>query len=118
MPNEITMPQLSDTMTEGVLVRWLVKEGDAVKAGQVVAEVETDKSTMEMESFETGTLAQIVAPEGTKVPVGGTISVVAKAGEKVEKRSASSATSSAAGASASSATSRKTEAGENESTKN
>ena len=86
MPAEITMPQLSDTMTEGTLVKWLVKEGDPVKAGQIVAEVETDKATMEMESFESGTLSQIVAPEGTKVPVGGTIAIVGKAGEKIEKK--------------------------------
>jgi len=91
MPAEITMPQLSDTMTEGTLVKWLVKEGDAVKAGQIVAEVETDKATMEMESFESGTLAQIVAPEGTKVPVGGKIAIVTKAGEKFEKQSGASA---------------------------
>lgn len=83
MPAEITMPQLSDTMTEGTLVKWLVKEGDAVKSGQIVAEVETDKATMEMESFESGTLAQIVVKEGEKVPVGGRLAVVAKAGEKV-----------------------------------
>ena len=88
MPNEITMPQLSDTMTEGTLVKWLVKEGDPIKAGQIVAEVETDKATMEMESFETGTLAQIVAKEGAKVAVGGTIAIVGKAGEKVSRESA------------------------------
>src|SRR5688572_999915 len=84
MPVEITMPQLSDTMTEGTLVKWLKKEGDKVKANEVIAEVETDKATMEMESFEGGTLAHIAAPEGTKVAVGQTIAFLAGKNEKVE----------------------------------
>ena len=70
MPVEITMPQLSDTMTEGTVVKWHKKEGDKVKAGEEIAEVETDKATMEMEAFEGGTLAAIVVPEGEKVAVG------------------------------------------------
>src|SRR3954469_22039938 len=81
MPVEITMPQLSDTMTEGTVVRWLKKEGEKVKAGEVVAEVETDKATMEMESFEGGTLAHVAAPEGTKVAVGQTIAFLATSKE-------------------------------------
>lgn len=81
MPSEITMPQLSDTMTEGTVVKWYKKEGDKVKAGEKVADVETDKAVMEMESFEAGTIAVVVAPEGTKVPVGGAIAVVATAKE-------------------------------------
>src|SRR5688500_18653999 len=85
MPVEITMPQLSDTMTEGTVVKWLKKEGDKIKAGEVVAEVETDKATMEMESFEGGTLAHIAAPEGTKVNVGQTIAYLAGKNEKVEE---------------------------------
>ncbi len=84
MPAEITMPQLSDTMTEGTIVKWLKKEGEAVKAGEIVAEVETDKATMEMESFESGTLASILVKEGDKAPVGAAIAIVAKAGEKIE----------------------------------
>jgi pyruvate dehydrogenase E2 component (dihydrolipoamide acetyltransferase) len=84
MPVEITMPQLSDTMTEGTVVKWLKKEGDKIKVGEVVAEVETDKATMEMESFEGGTLAHIAAPEGTKVNVGDTIAFLATSKEKVE----------------------------------
>ncbi len=83
MPAEITMPQLSDTMTEGTLVKWLKKEGDSVKAGEIVAEVETDKATMEMESFESGTIASIVVKEGGKAAVGEAIAIVAKAGENV-----------------------------------
>jgi pyruvate dehydrogenase E2 component (dihydrolipoamide acetyltransferase) len=81
MPVEITMPQLSDTMTEGTVVKWLKKEGDKVKGGETIAEVETDKAVMEMESFEGGTLAHIAAPEGTKVPVGGLIAVLATSKE-------------------------------------
>jgi pyruvate dehydrogenase E2 component (dihydrolipoamide acetyltransferase) len=77
------MPQLSDTMTEGMIVKWLKKEGEPVKAGEIVAEVETDKATMEMESFESGTLASITVHEGEKAAVGATIAVIAKAGEKV-----------------------------------
>jgi pyruvate dehydrogenase E2 component (dihydrolipoamide acetyltransferase) len=77
MPFEITMPQLSDTMTDGTVVKWLKKEGDKIKAGEVVAEVETDKANMEMESSEAGTLAQIVVHEGGKVPVGAAIAILA-----------------------------------------
>jgi pyruvate dehydrogenase E2 component (dihydrolipoamide acetyltransferase) len=81
MPVEITMPQLSDTMAEGTVVKWLKKEGDKVKAGETIAEVETDKATMEMEAFESGVLALIAAKEGSKVKVGGRIAVLAAAGE-------------------------------------
>ena len=81
MPAEITMPQLSDTMTEGTIVKWNKKEGDKVRAGEEIAEVETDKATMPMEAFESGTLAVIVAPEGTKVPVGAVMGVIASGKE-------------------------------------
>jgi pyruvate dehydrogenase E2 component (dihydrolipoamide acetyltransferase) len=96
MPAEITMPQLSDTMTEGTLVKWLKKEGDKVKAGEIVAEVETDKATMEMESFESGTIASILVPEGGKAAVGAAIALVATSGEKPEDIKKSGATASAA----------------------
>jgi pyruvate dehydrogenase E2 component (dihydrolipoamide acetyltransferase) len=94
MPIEITMPQQSDTMTEGTLVKWLKKEGDKVKAGETVAEVETDKATMEMESFDGGTLAAILLPEGQKAAVGAVIAVLAKGTENpadVKKQYASGA---------------------------
>src|SRR5437763_6293844 len=81
MPIEITMPQLSDTMTEGTLIKWLKKEGDKVKANEVIAEVETDKATMEMESFEGGTLAHILVKEGGKVSVGAPVAVRATSRE-------------------------------------
>jgi pyruvate dehydrogenase E2 component (dihydrolipoamide acetyltransferase) len=91
MPVEITMPQLSDTMSEGTVVKWLKKEGDKVKAGEIIAEIETDKATMEMESFEAGTLARIEAKEGTKVKVGSRIALLAGAGENVEQVKSQSA---------------------------
>lgn len=81
MPSEITMPQLSDTMTEGTVVKWKKKEGDKVSAGETIAEIETDKATMEQESYESGTLAAIVVQEGQKVKVGELIAVLAGAGE-------------------------------------
>src|SRR3954453_4715571 len=84
MAAEITMPQLSDTMTEGTIVRWVKKEGEKVKAGETIAEVETDKAVMEMESFDGGTVAALLVPEGQKAPVGALLAVVATAGEKVE----------------------------------
>src|SRR3954462_7004224 len=84
MPVEITMPQLSDTMTEGTVVKWRKKEGDKVAAGETIAEIETDKATMEQEAYDGGTLAAIVVPEGQKVKVGDLIAVLAGAGEKLE----------------------------------
>jgi pyruvate dehydrogenase E2 component (dihydrolipoamide acetyltransferase) len=102
MPVEITMPQQSDTMTEGTVVKWRKKEGDKVKANEVVAEIETDKAVMEMEAFDAGTLAAIVVNEGEKVPVGAVLGVIATAKEdaaEVKKKYAgarSGATASAA----------------------
>ncbi|HYO08617.1 MAG TPA: biotin/lipoyl-containing protein, partial [Tepidisphaeraceae bacterium] len=83
MPVSITMPQLSDTMTEGTVVKWLKKEGDKVKTNEVIAEIETDKATMEMEAFEGGTLAAIVVKEGEKVPVGAVLGVIAGAKDDI-----------------------------------
>jgi pyruvate dehydrogenase E2 component (dihydrolipoamide acetyltransferase) len=65
MPHKVLMPALSPTMTEGKLAKWVKKEGDAVKAGDVIAEIETDKATMEVEAVDEGTLAKILIPEGT-----------------------------------------------------
>ncbi len=79
---EITMPKLSDTMEEGTLVRWLKQEGDTVDIGEVIAEVETDKATMEMEAFDEGTLARIDVKEGEKVSVGEVIGFVQADGEE------------------------------------
>lgn len=79
---EITMPKLSDTMTEGVLVRWLKKKGDAVSMGDVLAEVETDKATMEMEAFHDGVLKELYVQEGQKVSVGERIALILGEGEE------------------------------------
>jgi pyruvate dehydrogenase E2 component (dihydrolipoamide acetyltransferase) len=84
---EITMPKLSDTMTEGTLLRWRKKKGDKVEVGDILAEVETDKATMEMEAFEEGVLTDIYVPEGGKVVVGAAIALVLKEGEKAGEKS-------------------------------
>ena len=84
MANIIEMPKLSDTMTVGTLVKWLKKEGDAIKTGDVLAEVETDKATMELESFFDGALIAVFAAEGSQVEIGAPLCAIGKPGEKVE----------------------------------
>src|SRR3954466_5827702 len=81
MPSQITMPQLSDTMTEGTVVKWHKKEGDKVRAGEELADVETDKATMPMEAYESGILAHIAVPEGQKVKIGEVLGLIATSGE-------------------------------------
>jgi pyruvate dehydrogenase E1 component beta subunit len=82
MPVEIKMPALSPTMEEGTLAKWLVKEGDTVKSGDIMAEIETDKATMEFEAVDEGTVAKILVPEGTdNVKVGTVIMQLASEGE-------------------------------------
>src|ERR1700690_3953642 len=82
MPINILMPALSPTMEKGNLSKWLKKEGDAVKTGDVIAEIETDKATMEYEAVDDGVMAKIVVPEGTTdVPVNQLIAVMAEEGE-------------------------------------
>ncbi|MBZ0162672.1 MAG: pyruvate dehydrogenase complex dihydrolipoamide acetyltransferase [Notoacmeibacter sp.] len=84
MPIEITMPALSPTMEEGNLAKWLVKEGDSVSAGDVIAEIETDKATMEVEAVDEGTVAKIVVPAGTEgVKINAVIAILAEEGEDV-----------------------------------
>src|SRR6266851_1457487 len=83
---EIQMPKLSDTMTEGTLVSWKKKTGDKVSAGDVIAEIETDKATMEWESPEDGTLTEIYVEEGGKVNVGDKIAFIAGEGEEAPKK--------------------------------
>ena len=82
---EIQMPKLSDTMTEGTLVAWKKKKGDQVSAGEVLAEIETDKATMEWESPEDGTLTEIYVEEGGKVNVGDKIAFIGGEGEEAPK---------------------------------
>ncbi len=82
MPIEILMPALSPTMTEGTLTKWVKKEGDAVKSGDVIAEIETDKATMEVESIDDGVMAKILVAEGTEgVPVNKVIAILLEEGE-------------------------------------
>src|SRR5436190_10383255 len=97
MPAQITMPQLSDTMTEGTVVKWHKKEGDKVRVGEELADVETDKATMPMEAYESGILAHIAVPEGQKVKIGEVLGLIATSGENPAdvKKSAGSAVGSA-----------------------
>ena len=81
MPIDIVMPRLSDTMSEGTIARWLKKPGDAVKKGETLAEIETDKALMEYESFEDGTLGEIKVGDGQTAPLGETIAVLYRPGE-------------------------------------
>ena len=83
---EVQMPKLSDTMTEGTLVSWKKKKGDKVSAGEVIAEIETDKATMEWESPEDGTLTEIYVEEGGKVNVGDKIAFIGGEGEEAPKK--------------------------------
>jgi pyruvate dehydrogenase E2 component (dihydrolipoamide acetyltransferase) len=99
MPVNILMPALSPTMEKGNLAKWLKKEGDAVKTGDVIAEIETDKATMEYEAIDDGTLAKIVVPEGTHdVPVNQLIAVLAEEGEDLKAAAASAAKAAPAAA--------------------
>jgi pyruvate dehydrogenase E2 component (dihydrolipoyllysine-residue acetyltransferase) len=92
MPVSILMPALSPTMEKGNLAKWLKKEGDKIKPGDVIAEIETDKATMEYEAIDEGTLAKIVVPEGTQdVPVNQLIAVLAEEGEDVKAAAAAAA---------------------------
>jgi pyruvate dehydrogenase E2 component (dihydrolipoamide acetyltransferase) len=81
MAQVITMPKLSDTMTVGTLVKWLKKEGDSVKFGDLLAEIETDKATMEFESFGDGVILKLYAPAGSQVAIGDPLLAVGAAGE-------------------------------------
>src|SRR3954469_18643352 len=82
MPIELKMPALSPTMEEGTLAKWLVKEGDEVKSGDILAEIETDKATMEFEAVDEGKIAKILVPEGSEgVKVGAPIAILAGEGE-------------------------------------
>jgi len=92
MPINILMPALSPTMEKGNLAKWLKKEGDKVKSGDVIAEIETDKATMEVEAVDEGTIAKILVPEGTQdVPVNNVIAVLAGDGEDVKAAGAGAA---------------------------
>src|ERR687895_668620 len=83
MATDVTMPRLSDSMEEGTILKWLVSEGDEVKRGQEIAEIETDKANMTYESDTEGTLIEIVADEGDTLPIG---EVIARIGDAAEAK--------------------------------
>ena len=85
MPINITMPRLSDTMEQGTVVKWHVNTGDSVSPGDVIADIETDKATMELEAFDEGTVAALAIEEGQTISVGETIVVLAEEGEDAEE---------------------------------
>src|SRR5256885_12599335 len=90
MPIELKMPALSPTMEEGTLAKWLVKEGDEVKSGDILAEIETDKATMEFEAVDEGKIAKILVAQGTDgVKVGAPIPIMAEEGEDAGQAAAS-----------------------------
>src|SRR6218665_382095 len=84
MAEVILMPRLSDTMTEGVIAAWHKKVGDTVKKGDLLAEVETDKATMELESYQDGTLLYVGAQKGEKVDVNALLAILGKPGENID----------------------------------
>lgn len=84
MPIEINMPRMSDTMEEGTLIKWRVKVGDKVDSGDHLADVETDKATMELQAFDDGTVARIAVDAGQTVPIGALILILAEEGESIE----------------------------------
>jgi len=88
MAKDVTMPLLSPSMTEGTVVKWLKKEGDAVKSGEIIAEVETDKATMDLEAFDSGILRKITAPAGSKVAVNGRIAIIGTKDEAIDESAA------------------------------
>src|SRR5271156_6161735 len=99
MATNILMPALSPTMTEGTLSRWLKKEGEAVRAGDVIAEIETDKATMEVEAVDEGVLGKILVQDGTEgVKVNEPIAILVDEGEKVPDAPAPAAAPKAAAA--------------------
>ncbi|MDZ7756320.1 pyruvate dehydrogenase complex dihydrolipoamide acetyltransferase [Rhodohalobacter sp.] len=85
MAIKIEMPKLSDTMEEGVIASWNVEEGDKVEAGDIIAEVETDKATMEVEAFDEGTVLKILVEAGDAVPLGGLMAVLGEEGEDISE---------------------------------
>src|ERR1041385_9098284 len=85
MADIVRMPKLSDTMTEGTVSKWLKKVGDKVKAGEILAEIDSDKATMEFESFYDGTLLDIGTPDKKSAPVDSILAIIGKEGEDISK---------------------------------
>ena len=101
MPIPITMPRLSDTMEAGTIIKWNIKEGDKVSSGDVIADIETDKATMEMTAYDDGTVAKIAVPEGQSTPIGSVIAVLAAEGEDPKEAAKAAGGGGGAGAVAS-----------------
>jgi pyruvate dehydrogenase E2 component (dihydrolipoamide acetyltransferase) len=95
---EVIMPKMGDAMEEGTLVKWLKSEGDEVSEGDAIAEIETDKVTLELEAEDSGTLAQLIADEGQDIPVGGAIAFIQGEGEEVPERDGRAQANEAEGA--------------------
>ena len=95
MAQIITMPRLSDTMTEGVVATWLKKVGDTIKTGDILAEIETDKATMEFETFHDGVLLHIGIQEGQSAPVDSLLAIIGKSGEDISALLASGSSAEA-----------------------
>jgi pyruvate dehydrogenase E2 component (dihydrolipoamide acetyltransferase) len=102
MPTNMTMPRLSDTMEVGTIVKWHVKPGDKVKSGQVIADIETDKATMELQTFDDGTIGELSIAAGKSCPVGQTI-LKWQGGDDAPAASSAPATAAGAGTSTASA---------------
>src|SRR5437764_9961355 len=98
MPEQVLMPRLSDTMTEGTVSKWLKRQGDDVKKGEPIVEIETDKANIELEAYASGKLARIVLEEGQSAPVGDLIGEIALAGEDASIPPTAPARSAAAAA--------------------
>jgi len=92
MATTIAMPKLSDTMTEGVILKWRYKEGDKVKQGETLVEIESDKADMELESYDSGILRKILVPEGGKAAIGAPIAIIADANEDISAQLSGKAT--------------------------
>src|SRR5258708_2681601 len=97
MAEIILMPKMSDTMTEGVIAKWHKKVGDTVKSGELMAEIETDKATMDYESFNNGVVLYLGAKEGQAVAINGVLAIVGKQGEEYAKLLSGAQTAAAAG---------------------
>jgi pyruvate dehydrogenase E2 component (dihydrolipoamide acetyltransferase) len=100
MPHYIEMPSLSDTMTEGTLLKWLIKPGDTVTSGQVVSEIQTDKATMEQNVFSSGVVHKLYVQEGDKVPIGAAMAMILEEGEAAPADDAAPARAAATAAAA------------------
>ncbi len=85
MANRVVMPKLTDTMEEGVVLRWYKKEGERVESGEAIAEIETDKAVMDLEAFASGIVKKILEPEGSKVPSGNLIAIIAAEDEEIDE---------------------------------